>query len=705
MSRFRWPMHFGLLNADCLWVLDEIQLMGTGLATSTQLQAFRDTLGTFGTVRTIWMSATLLPDWLCSVDFRHRVEGLRTISLDDADYRAVGLQERWEAAKPIQKGETDPAKLAKFVVEKHHTGLLTLVIVNTVERSRTLFDAIRKLYEPKPKGRGKGATTEAPSAPELKLIHSRFRPRERAAWLGWLKGKGDRIVVSTQVVEAGVDLSARTLITELAPWPSLVQRFGRCNRYGEFSPGGVPAQVYWIDVKSADDKQAAPYAKEELDAARARLETIPDVGPQSLSKFFDGLDESARKTLFPFDPRHVIRRKDFIDLFDTTPDLAGNDLDVSRFIRDGDDLDVQVFWRGTEPPKKELRAAEARRLAPRRDELCSVSFVRFRDDFLGKGKVAYRWDSLDGEWSRVNKGNAESVYPGQVFWVTTAEGGYDAQEGWRPVAKWSDLWHRNPDEEDEPKSTEEPSYDSELLSLFGWRSISEHTQDVVEELGAILTALWGEELLPLQSVLLLAARWHDWGKAHAVFQDAIREEADGEPRPPIRVGKRDIAKAAPQKFWRRYDHPHFRHELASALGVLSLMNRGQTPADWRDLDAAYTNLALYLIAAHHGKVRLSIRSMPGEKTPDRLFARGVWQDDELPAVDLGDGVMSPTVTLDLSPMLLGRMDGQPSWAERILRLRDKDFGPLRLAYLEAVLRAADMRASKAAGERAKGGKQ
>ena len=115
------------------------------------------------------------------------------------------------------------AEAVKSAVSKNG---LTLVILNTVDRAKAVFEALKKT---------KGI------AADLMLLHSRFRPAERAKLIEVLKEKSlsdaGRIIVATQVVEAGVDISARVLFTELAPWSSLVQRFGRCHRYGELAGG------------------------------------------------------------------------------------------------------------------------------------------------------------------------------------------------------------------------------------------------------------------------------------------------------------------------------------------------------------------------------------------------------------------------------------------------------------------------------------
>ena len=125
----------------------------------------------------------------------------------------------------------------------------------------------------------------------------------------------------------------------------------------------------------------------------------------------------------------------------------------------------------------------------------------------------------------------------------------------------------------------------------------------------------------LNTALTHAASWHDVGKAHPCFQQMLMQSG----APP--ASAKLWAKSA---FRQGYcDRKAFRHELASALAWLQL-----SPGDTTTRD-----IVAYLIAAHHGRVRLSIRSLPDETEPpeaERLFARGIWHDDELPVVALRD---------------------------------------------------------------------
>ena len=658
MGRYRWPMHFGLLNNDCMWIMDEVQLMGAGLPTTAQLQAFRETLGTYGPTSSIWMSATLKAENISTVDFQinNKTAGSQIFKLMEEDLSHASLKTRLTASKPLQQARTrldkDSAKtycadLAAEVSEAHKPQSLTLVVVNQVRRAQEIFKKLEKLCD------------KRENSPRLLLLHSRFRPGERKQKQTMLMELNEShpaegaIIVATQAIEAGVDISARVLFAELAPWSSLVQRFGRCNRRGEYAKD-TTAQVNWVDIATDDEKfkELPPYSADDLKWARSCLASFQDVGPRPVSNVKDPR---------PSPVNHVIRRKDIIDLFDTTPDLAGFDTDVSRYIREGDNNDVQVFWRtweGEKPP--------AELSGPSREELCAVSISRIRAFLKDRVISAYLWDSLEGEWTLTS---ATHVWPGITLLLPATVGGYHVTLGWTGDKK--DI----PPEIPLDKNEDNDSTDKDVGTFAGrWVTLKAHTDDDIKALEEIYDKL--QSALPgiPWEELTTAVRYHDAGKAHEVFQGMLLfslEEND-----PHRNGG-PWAKSGHRNG--RPTRKHFRHELASALAMLQ---KGQS------------DLAVYLAASHHGKIRLSIRSLPGEQIPPNgtRFARGIWENDSLPETDLGGGVVLPAITLSLGYMEMGLGENGSSWLERMLSLRG-DYGPFRLSFLEALVRVADWRGS------------
>ncbi len=682
MTRYRWPMHFGLLNSDCLWLFDETQLMGVAVETSAQLQAFRHSLGTLGPARSLWMSATLGREQLATVDHAEPDGGWAVHDLRPEERaREAPVRERTLARKRLVRAddlslEEEPDGAYYRRVAERVTGAaaerggLTLVVVNRVDRAREIYRAVRDAL---PAG-----------GPPVALLHSRFRPPEREMHEKLLHAEGDRIVVSTQVVEAGVDVSARTLFTELAPWPSLVQRFGRCNRYGEAERQGAPAEIHWIPLRPAGegDRLALPYEAADLGRAAELLAELAerggDAGPESLA---------ASAYHAPLPVRPVLRRRDLLDLFDTSPDLLGYDVDIARFVRDGDDFDLQVFWRSFSladgrPPAKLPN--------PKRDELCRVSLAGFgsfveeleraRQRLVARKNEAaanllrvWRWDPLLERWDASRRQR-----PGERLLLHASAGGYDAELG------WTGRWSGEAPVTDLSRAGSEPDSmsDDAATDVGRWVDLTDHLAHVEREAGKIAAEndLEGRPA----AALTTAARWHDVGKAHEQFQRRLLAPLEDRPdRPNPGPGP-----------WAKSDHrfrasgvrPHFRHELASALAWLAHNSDGDPP---------HRDLVAFLVAAHHGKVRLALRSVPGEEEPEEpetLYARGVWHGDVLPAVELPGGQSLPPTPLDLSLMRMG----EGSWTDRLIALRDDlELGPFRLAHLEALLRAADERASTA----------
>ena len=703
-SRANWPMEFALLHEDAQWVFDEVQLMGAGRATSAQLEAFRQSdpnrarherHPTGSPARSLWISATLDPQWLATVD-HPAPPPASVVRVDPAAAPDGRLARLSRAAKSLRRSPVAPAspkkadladyvrRLAEAILDAHRAGRMTLTIVNRVDRAQALRDALETRL-----------SRRMPAAPTLALVHSRFRPADRAREIKKVTRKNDanphgRIVVATQAVEAGVDISAAVLFTELAPWSSLVQRFGRANRYAKLPDG---ADVHWIDLLqpatdgTASDKVAEelarPYETAELQAARDRLHGLTDVAPAHLPR----PDE-----IEP--PRRVIRRKDLDDLFDTDPDLTGFDVDVSPYVRDADDTDIRVLWRdppeaGDDPPR------------PGREELCAVSIGAARtwiSKLPNKGRNLLfqrdpQWRRRDGATGAAPPGWMPlqgQPWPGLVLLADPKAGGYRGASGFTGDPKHVPDPISDPaaasgagaaaDGAAAPAPLEAEGHDEDPLSgMDAIVPLADHLRHVAAEAESLCAALDVEPAT--RATVIRAARWHDLGKAHAVFQDTMRRGLDGRAAAPDVLLAKTIGRT-------RHQRAYFRHELASALAFLAHEH-------WsRDAD-----LVAYLIAAHHGKVRMNLRALPRETAPtdpDRAgsrFARGVWEGDELPPFDLEGGEHWEGGTLLLSIMELGWDDvSRESWTERTRELLAR-LGPFRLASLETILRVADWRAS------------
>jgi CRISPR-associated endonuclease/helicase Cas3 len=246
--------------AGTLVVFDELHLMPPDKAFLTAvagIRAFR------GLCQSVWMTATAtspLERILCSalntVPVPENEAAMRTLLSSLPSVNSVFRTLIWEEGP-----------LTAEAVLSHHEKR-SIALTNTVGRAQALFEQIREKLLGQPHV-------------QLILLHSRFFKNDRQRKERLLKqlfgshAQGNAILVATQVIEAGIDISCEHLHTELCPMNALVQRAGRCARFpndkGTVHVYELPAERGWLPYGTLVE------AEPSIDATRDLLKTATPI--------------------------------------------------------------------------------------------------------------------------------------------------------------------------------------------------------------------------------------------------------------------------------------------------------------------------------------------------------------------------------------------------------------------------------------------
>ncbi|WP_297890156.1 CRISPR-associated helicase Cas3' [Sulfurihydrogenibium sp.] len=144
------------------------------------------------------MSATVHPfikDYL-----KDYAEELEPVFNDESKHK-IKLEE-----KPIED-------MIDQIIENYNHGKKVLVITNTVKKSQEIFKILKE------------------QIPNVNLLHSLFIQKDRKLKEEAIKSSTGPVVwISTQIVEASLDIDYDILFTEVATLDSLIQRMGRVYR-------------------------------------------------------------------------------------------------------------------------------------------------------------------------------------------------------------------------------------------------------------------------------------------------------------------------------------------------------------------------------------------------------------------------------------------------------------------------------------------
>jgi CRISPR-associated endonuclease/helicase Cas3 len=225
----RHQMRFHHL-ADALIVMDEVQALPCILW--NPVYHALDGLTRMGTTRVLAMSATQ-PGFLPA--------GQELVTRPESFFNQMN---RYRLVLRHRK----PIMLTAFVEEcnqrlpdwKNQRVMLTL---NTRRSAKALRDALE--------------TSAKNAGFQLEFLTADVTPADRLSAIKRIKDNSSCLVISTQCIEAGVDIDMDFVIRDFAPLDSLIQVAGRCNRFN-LRDRGVVEIVSLLDDEN-EDKPLAGY--------------------------------------------------------------------------------------------------------------------------------------------------------------------------------------------------------------------------------------------------------------------------------------------------------------------------------------------------------------------------------------------------------------------------------------------------------------
>ena len=231
--------------------------------------------------------------------------------------------EAFRRTQIIDETAIEPAGLhaqavAQYTIRKFDEAGSVLVIVNTKSCARNIYIEMKERL------------ADRTDKPVLIHLSTAMCPAHRAHCINTLRtlldNKKPVICVSTQLIEAGVDISFRTVIRSLAGLQSIIQAAGRCNRHQETDCG----YVYVIKIH-ADDEHLSKLP-EIIEAQQAMLRVLHDL--QAGDQNNDLLSQKAIDLFYSwyFYGKHDAMRYPLHDDTDMIAILSKNPKGVKQFL-------------------------------------------------------------------------------------------------------------------------------------------------------------------------------------------------------------------------------------------------------------------------------------------------------------------------------------------------------------------------------------